>query len=233
MATKHKVWSKIRDKHKEPVIRAFVALYGETHTGASALLVAGFLHPKSSAPDLSKKSTRTMNNKKLWSVVLYVGIILLLYFVFGEKFLVGGLTGLFGVFLMWLFLPQTKEHSGKMETSHTANKISSHFFSSKLKWVFLGLVVIILAGFAWLHYDGDQKERWGCLKDINYRGNSIYRLDNTNKNFHTQDEALEYCLLMKKNAIPTKGKYTIEDLFPQEKQGITWDTLETPNNSAQ
>lgn len=34
-----------RDKHKEPVIRAFVSLRRETYVGASALLVAGFLCP--------------------------------------------------------------------------------------------------------------------------------------------------------------------------------------------
>jgi len=62
-------------------------------------------------------------NKKFWSVVLYVGIIFLLYLVFGEKFLIGGLTGLFGVFLMWLFNPQAKEHPDNVGTTQPHKKI--------------------------------------------------------------------------------------------------------------
>ena len=92
------------------------------------------------------------------------------------------------------------------------------------------MAVVILAGFAWLQYDRNQKDHWECLQKINYRGNSVYRLDNTNKNFHTKDEALEYCLLQKKE----QGNLSFANLTETTSApGIKWDTQETPNNSVQ
>src|SRR3989344_3824373 len=94
----------------------------------------------------------------------------------------------------------TKMEASWRGRSHTksigkdAEKEKTILFRSFKKIFLVGIVIVISLIVLGIYYDRTQNEL-ACLKRINYRGNTIYRIDNVDsRNFKTQDEAMNYCL---------------------------------------
>lgn len=139
-------------------------------------------------------------NKKTWFTIVYIGAILSLYLIFGEKALIWGFTGAFGAFLMWLFNPTTQSNfrdadkNAKKDALSPQPRKSGYLLKHKIIYL-IGIFVVVGLVVTWQYYNRAQYERV-CLKRIEYRPSKssigFYRINDDN--FKTQDEAMNYCL---------------------------------------
>lgn len=74
----------------------------------------------------------------------------------------------------------------------------NHPFWRHKGWFLIGMIAVVclIAGF--IYYKRTQNEL-SCLEKINYRAGTIYRIDGEdNRNFKTQEEAMNYCLKVRR-----------------------------------